>query len=73
MKRKIREFRELMGKPVTWGGYVKLCIASLIITMAYMVWYLYKFYDGFRSFTNEFIDKLRFWRKKEDCYEDEDL
>lgn len=74
MRKRIREFRELMGAPITWGGYVKLCIACFVISIAYTVWYLYTFVDGVRDAVNDFIDSMKFWKKKDEAsYEDEEL
>jgi hypothetical protein len=32
--------KKIWNKPITWGGYAKLCAAAYAISMVWSVWYL---------------------------------
>lgn len=41
----MKKIKEFMDKPVTWRGYFKLCIVSMVIGMVYMITYLSWMFD----------------------------
>ncbi|MDD3204213.1 MAG: hypothetical protein PHS74_00540 [Lachnospiraceae bacterium] len=47
-------------KPVTWGGYLKLCGISAIISMVITAGcYVYIFWDNISGFVSEKINKRK--------------
>lgn len=45
----MKKFKELLSKPITWGGYLKLCVISVILSIITSVGYYLYFTKDYRK------------------------
>ena len=63
----MKKFRSWLGKPITWGGYLKLCgIAWVLSIIVSICTYGYIWYGGFKGWMDSIVEKFQRNSKEEE-------
>lgn len=64
----MKKFKEFLGKPITWGGYGKLCIISMLLSVVYVVIYMAYLMGWFGELKEKVVNL--FVKKKDEAKEE---
>lgn len=56
----MKKFSNWLAKPITWGGYLKLCgVAMVFSIITSIATYFYIYYDGFKDWVDSIVEKFQ--------------